>query len=63
MNIHFRIVLLVVAAILAVGMLPALAQEPVQITIWHMEQPPHRVERIQLLIDEFNAANPDVVVR
>jgi len=63
MNIHFRIVLLVMAAILAVGMLPALAQEPVQITLWHMEQPPHRVERIQLLIDEFNAANPDVVVR
>ena len=39
MNIHFRIVLLVVAVILAVGMLPALAQEPVQITVWHMAHP------------------------
>jgi multiple sugar transport system substrate-binding protein len=27
-----------------------------------MEQPPHRVERIQQLIDEFNAANPGIVV-
>lgn len=41
---------------------PALAQDPVEVTLWHMEQPPHRVERIQALIDEFNAANPDVVV-
>ncbi|MCY4258713.1 MAG: ABC transporter substrate-binding protein [Rhodobacteraceae bacterium] len=36
--------------------------ETVRITLWHMEQPPHRVERIQTLIDEFNAANPDIVV-
>lgn len=42
--------------------LPAFAQDPVQVTLWHMEQPPHRVARIQELIDEFNAANPDVVV-
>lgn len=40
----------------------ALAQEPVRLTLWHMEQPPHRVERIQELIDAFNAANPDIVV-
>jgi multiple sugar transport system substrate-binding protein len=33
-----------------------------EVTLWHMEQPPHRVARIQELIDEFNAANPDVVV-
>ena len=63
MNTRFRIVLLVIAAALLAGILPALAQEPVQITVWHMEQPPHRVERIQQLIDEFNAANPDIVVR
>lgn len=37
--------------------------EPVEITLWHMEQPPHRVERIQQLIDEFNAANPGIVVK
>ncbi|MEE9463632.1 MAG: ABC transporter substrate-binding protein [Bacteroidales bacterium] len=39
------------------------ASEPVEITFWHMEQPPHRVERVQKLIDEFNAANPDIVVK
>ncbi len=36
---------------------------PVEITVWHMEQPPHRVARFQKLIDEFNAANPDIVVK
>lgn len=40
---------------------PAFA-EPVEITLWHMEQPPHRVARVQELIDEFNAANPDILV-
>ena len=37
--------------------------EPVEITLWHMEQPPHRVARIQELIDEFNAANPEIVAK
>lgn len=36
---------------------------PVEITLWHMEQPPHRVERVQELIDAFNAANPDIMVK
>ncbi len=36
---------------------------PVEITVWHMEQPPYRVERFQTLIDEFNAANPGIVVK
>lgn len=36
---------------------------PVDITLWHMEQPPQRVQRIQQLIDEFNKANPDIVVK
>ena len=40
---------------------PALAQT--ELLIWHMEQPPHRVERIQSLLDAFNAANPDITVR
>ncbi|MFO7632198.1 MAG: sugar ABC transporter substrate-binding protein, partial [Caldilinea sp.] len=40
----------------------ASAAAPVEVKIWHMEQPPHRVERIQELIDEFNAANPGIVV-
>ncbi|RPJ39204.1 MAG: extracellular solute-binding protein, partial [Planctomycetaceae bacterium] len=38
------------------------AQDKVQITFWHMEQPAYRVERFQMLIDEFNAANPDIEV-
>lgn len=51
--------------LLATAMLgvPATAfADAVEITLWHMEQPPHRVERIQMLIDEFNAANPDIMV-
>ena len=39
------------------------AAEPVSITVWHMEQPTYRVERFQQLIDEFNAANPGIVVK
>ena len=39
------------------------AAEPVEITLWHMEQPPHRVARVQELIDEFNAANPGIMVK
>lgn len=51
-----------VLVIAAVG--PATAQgDVVEITLWHMEQPPHRVERFQELIDEFNAANPGIVVQ
>lgn len=38
----------------------ALAQT--ELRLWHMEQPPYRVERMQELIDEFNAANPDIEV-
>lgn len=41
----------------------ALAQDnPVELMIWHMEQPAHRVARVQELLDEFNAANPGIVV-
>jgi len=32
------------------------------VTFWHMEGVPHRVDRIQMLIDEFNSANPDINV-
>lgn len=37
--------------------------EVTEVLVWHMEQPPHRVERMQELMDEFNAANPDIVVK
>ncbi len=39
----------------------ALAQT--ELLLWHMEQPPHRVERVQELLDAFNAAHPDIVVK
>ena len=32
------------------------------VTFWHMEGVPHRVDRIQTLIDEFNSKNPDISV-
>ena len=55
------LLLIVVLLITALG--PVTAQDaPVEIVIWHMEQPPYRVERVQQLIDEFNAANPGIVV-
>ncbi|MCL4394997.1 MAG: extracellular solute-binding protein [Chloroflexi bacterium] len=38
------------------------ASAPVKLTLWHMEQPDHRVKRFQELIDKFNAANPGIVV-
>ena len=49
------------AASVALVPLPVFAQT--EVTLWHMEQPPHRVARIQELIDAFNAANPDIVVK
>lgn len=51
-----------VLALSVVGM-GAASAAPVDITLWHMEQPPQRVHRIQQLIDEFNDANPDIVVK
>jgi multiple sugar transport system substrate-binding protein len=39
------------------------AAAPVSITLWNMEQPAYRVQRFQELIDEFNKANPDIVVK
>jgi multiple sugar transport system substrate-binding protein len=41
----------------------ARAAGPVTITLWHMEQPPHRVQRVQELLDAFNKANLDIVAR
>jgi multiple sugar transport system substrate-binding protein len=60
-----RFVLLVSLLVFALGSFSfAVAQDsPVELLLWHMEQPPHRVARIQELLDEFNAANPGIVVR
>ncbi|NHF74461.1 ABC transporter substrate-binding protein [Paracoccus xiamenensis] len=38
------------------------AAEGVELTLWHMEQPPHRVARLQELIDAFNAGHDGVTV-
>ena len=43
--------------------MPVAGQDKVSITFWHMEEPAYRVERFQTLIDEFNAANPDIEVK
>ena len=57
--LHLAIVLLLLTSSLGIV---AAQDAPVELMIWHMEQPPHRVERIQMLLDEFNAANPGIVV-
>jgi multiple sugar transport system substrate-binding protein len=53
------------SSILGLGLTLALsgaATAQTTLTLWHMEQPPHRVQRVQELIDAFNAAHPDIVV-
>jgi multiple sugar transport system substrate-binding protein len=60
MKIKFILLMVAALALLSAGIVAA--QEPVEIVLWHMEQPPHRVERVQMLLDEFNAANPGIVV-
>ncbi|WP_204318708.1 ABC transporter substrate-binding protein [Pseudooceanicola aestuarii] len=43
-------------------LLPFAASAQTELTLWHMEQPPHRVDRVQMLLDEFNAAHPEIEV-
>ena len=58
-----KLVILLIVVLMAVPPLAATsAQDKVKVTFWHMEQPSYRVERFQELIDEFNAANPDIEV-
>ena len=58
-----RIVVLLVIALMVLPQMPVAGQDKVSITFWHMEEPAYRVERFQTLIDEFNAANPDIEVK
>lgn len=44
------------------ALLPLSAMAQTELTLWHMEQPPHRVERVQMLLDEFNESHPDIEV-
>ncbi|SDO05164.1 ABC transporter substrate-binding protein [Alkalicoccus daliensis] len=36
--------------------------EAVEITLWHMEEPPHRVERFNEVFDRFNESQDDYVI-
>lgn len=38
------------------------ATAPVEVVVWHMEQPPNRVEVWQNLIDQFNSTHPSIRV-
>jgi len=55
------ILILLALAIPTVGQ-TARAADPVKIKLWHMEQPPQRVQRIQQLMDEFNASQSEVSI-
>ncbi len=35
---------------------------PIELHLWHQEQPPHRQARFQEVIDAFNEENPDITV-
>lgn len=37
--------------------------QKVEVVLWHMESPPHRVQRFQEIIDEFNKQSTTAVVR
>ena len=63
MRIRTPVILGAATAVAASALSVGAAQAQTELLIWHMEQPPHRVDRIQELLDEFNAANPNIVVR
>ncbi|WP_395675880.1 ABC transporter substrate-binding protein [Inquilinus sp.] len=62
MTTKWSIVTSVAAAALIWGAAAAQAA-PVQLVLWHMEQPPQRVARVQELIDAFNKSHPDIAVK
>jgi len=56
-----------ITSLSAVAIAAALIATPVRaatlsLTMWHMEQPPQRVARVQELLDEWNTANPDIQI-
>jgi multiple sugar transport system substrate-binding protein len=50
------------AGVALTALFPLRAAAQTELTLWHMEQPPHRVERVQMLLDEFNKSHPDIKV-
>ena len=54
----FRLIKLLTVT-MAVGMLALSVQaKPIQLTMQHMEQPPSRVEAMQVVVDKFNEKYP-----
>ncbi|MBE3598677.1 MAG: carbohydrate ABC transporter substrate-binding protein [Limnochordaceae bacterium] len=44
--------------------LPAVAgAQVVELRLWHQEQPPYRVQRVQELLDQFNKEHPTIRIR
>ncbi|MEW6046765.1 MAG: extracellular solute-binding protein [Bacillota bacterium] len=62
-----RTIAVVLASLLlwtSLGLLEASAGAGVvELRMWHMEQPPHRVQRVQEIIEEFQRQNPDIRIR
>lgn len=56
-----RVAGLLVALMLVVS--GSVYAKAIEITLWHMETPSYRVEIFQKVLDRFNKANPDIVVR
>ncbi len=58
-----KILALVVCVIMLTTTASAFAStSPVELVLWHMEEPPNRVAQFQAVIDEFNASQSDVHV-
>jgi multiple sugar transport system substrate-binding protein len=57
------ITILAVSIIALVGVLPAAAAKPVQLEFWDMQWGEDVVAGTKALVDEWNAANPDIQVR
>lgn len=57
----FRLVLVLMAVVMALPALTVSAQDPVEINFWHAMSG-SRGEVVQTLVDKFNAENPDVHV-
>jgi ABC-type glycerol-3-phosphate transport system substrate-binding protein len=39
------------------------SKEVIELTLWHQESPPRRVDAFQIIIDRFNTENPGIQVK
>jgi multiple sugar transport system substrate-binding protein len=58
-----RLSVLFFACFMLVLSAEAFGQKATEITLWHMEEPPNRVQRFKEIIEVFNQKNPDIKVR